>query len=98
MKKNRSSNFARPMDGTQEMSLRLRRVEYREWILWATTIIITLLLTCGIVSFLLPLLRAAKGSDSFFNLQTELIGLLGVVLLFDLYTIFQQLQIHRIRH
>jgi two-component system, cell cycle sensor histidine kinase and response regulator CckA len=98
MKKNRSGNFARPLDGTQEMSLRLRRVEYREWILWATTIIITLLLTCGIVSFLLPLLRAAKGSDSFFNLQTELIGLLGVVLLFDLYTIFQQLQIHRIRH
>jgi two-component system, cell cycle sensor histidine kinase and response regulator CckA len=98
MKKTHPSDFARTMYGSQtEMNLRLRHVENREWILWAATVVITLLLTAGIVSFLFPLLRAAGNSDSFFNLQTEMIGLLGVVLLFDLYTIYQQLQIHRIR-
>lgn len=98
MKKSHPSDFARTIYGSQtEMNLRLRRVENREWILWAATVVITLLLTAGIVSFLLPLLRAAGNSDSFFNLQTEMIGLLGVVLLFDLYTIYQQLQLHRIR-
>jgi two-component system, cell cycle sensor histidine kinase and response regulator CckA len=80
-----------------EVRSHLRRVENREWFLWGTAVAITLLLTCGIVSFLVPLLRAEGNGDSFFSLQNELIGLLGVVLLFDLYTIYQQLQIHRIR-
>ncbi|MGB7437244.1 MAG: PAS domain S-box protein [Candidatus Acidiferrum sp.] len=80
-----------------EVRSHLRRVEHREWFLWCTAVVITLLLTSGIVSFLVPLLRAEQNSDSFFTLQNELIGLLGIVLLFDLYTVYQQLQIHRIR-
>jgi two-component system, cell cycle sensor histidine kinase and response regulator CckA len=92
-------NFRQSIDGTHnEVRSHLRRVEHREWFLWGTAVIITLLLTSGIVSFLVPLLRAEGNSDSFFSLQNELIGLLGIVLLFDLYTIYQQLQIHRIRH
>jgi PAS domain S-box-containing protein len=92
------ADFAGTIDGNQdEIGLRLRRVERQEWILWGTAVTITLLLTAGIVSFLLPLLRTTETGDSFFNLQSELIGLLAIVLLFDLYTIYQQLQIHRIR-
>jgi two-component system, cell cycle sensor histidine kinase and response regulator CckA len=98
MKKTDTVDFAMVTDGgLNDMRLRLRRVERQEWFLWTTAVTITLLLTAGIVSFLLPLLRAAGNSDSFFNLQNELVGLLGVVLLFDLYTVYQQLQIHRIR-
>jgi PAS domain S-box-containing protein len=98
MKTSGSGDFAATADGGHnEMGLRLRRVERQEWFLWTTAVTITILLTAGIVSFLLPLLRTAGNSESFFNLQNELIGLLGVVLLFDLYTIYQQLQIHRIR-
>ena len=80
-----------------EITSRLRGIEQQEWILWATAGTITLLLTVGIVSFVFPLLRTAETSDLFFGLQNELIGLVGVVLLFDLYSIHQQLQLHRIR-
>jgi two-component system cell cycle sensor histidine kinase/response regulator CckA len=98
MKTNDIPEFRRTIDRSHsEVRSHLRRVERREWFLWGTAVFITLLLTSGIVSFLVPLLRAEGNSDSFFSLQNELIGLLGVVLLFDLYTIYQQLQIHRIR-
>lgn len=98
MKKSNPVEFGETIDGRQdEIGLRLRRVERQEWILWGTAVTITLLLTAGIVSFLLPLLSTTETGDSFFSLQRELVGLLAVVLLFDLYTIYQQLQIHRIR-
>lgn len=76
---------------------RLRKIERREWLLWAAAATITLLLTAGIASFLLPMLQTAEGASSAFTLKQEITGLLGVVLLFDLYTVYQQLQIHRIR-
>src|SRR5579871_5056841 len=75
----------------------LRRIERREWWLWGTTVCVTLLLTSAIVSFLPPLLRSSDLWESLFKLQQAVWGLIGLVLLFDLYTIFQQLQIHRIR-
>src|SRR5882724_501155 len=76
---------------------RLRRIEQREWWLWATAVIITLLLTAGILSFLLPLLRSGEQSESAFTQQRAMWGLVGIVLLFDLYTVYQQLQLHRTR-
>jgi len=98
MKEANPVDFAGTVDGKQdEIGRRLRRVERQEWILWGTAVTITLLLTVGIVSFLLPLLRTTETGDSLLSLQSELIGLLAIVLLFDLYTIYQQLQIHRIR-
>ena len=76
---------------------RLRRIEHREWLLWAAAVTITLLLTAGIASFLLPLLNSHGNDESLSALREEVIGLFGVVLLFDLYTIYQQLQLHRMR-
>jgi two-component system cell cycle sensor histidine kinase/response regulator CckA len=76
---------------------RLRRIERREWGLWATAVVITGLLTAGLASFLAPLLRSSEGWEARFTLQQAVAGLVGVVLLFDLYSIYQQLQIHRIR-
>jgi PAS domain S-box-containing protein len=74
----------------------LRRIERREWWLWATAVIITLLLTAGMLSFLPPIMRSGE-TESAFNLRTAMWGLVGIVLLFDLYTVYQQLQLHRIR-
>src|SRR5260370_27516671 len=73
---------------------RLRQIEHREWWLWATAAIITLLLTVGILSFLLPILRSDEQTESAFSLQRAMWGLVGIVLLFDLYTVYQQLQLH----
>jgi two-component system cell cycle sensor histidine kinase/response regulator CckA len=75
----------------------LRRVEKREWWLWVTTICVTLLLTAGIASFLPALLHSGENWESLFTLRQAVWGLIGLVLLFDLYSIYQQLQIHRIR-
>ena len=76
---------------------RLRRIEHREWWLWASAVLITLLLTAGIMSFLPPLLHSGEKTESALTLQRAMWGLVGIVLLFDLYTIYQQLQLHRTR-
>lgn len=75
----------------------LRKVEKREWWLWATAVTVTLLLTVGIASFLPPLLQAQETWETLFGIRQAVWGLLGAVLLFDLYSIHQQLQIQRIR-
>jgi two-component system, cell cycle sensor histidine kinase and response regulator CckA len=78
-------------------SASLRRTERREWGLWFAAIVVTLLLTVGVVSFILPDLAEHKGPISWVFFPQAVRGLVAVVLLFDLYTIYQQWQIHRIR-
>src|SRR5215471_5295011 len=75
----------------------LRRIERREWWLWATAVAITLLLTVGILSFLPMFLPSARDYEYIYTVRRAMWGLLAVVVLYDLYTIYQQLQIHRIR-
>ena len=75
----------------------LRKVEKREWWLWGTAVAVTLLLTAGIASFLPPLLQSPEDSETLGGIRQAVWGLLGVVLLFDIYSVYQQLQIQRIR-
>lgn len=81
----------------ETVSASLRRTERREWWLWLASIIVTLLLTVGVVSFIIPELAEYKGSISWVSFPQAVRGLVAVVLLFDLYAIYQQWQIHRIR-
>ncbi len=74
-----------------------RRIERREWWMWGAAGIITLLVTLALASFLLPSLRTNEDFYSLFLFPQAVRGLVGMVLLFDVYTIYQQLQIHRIR-
>ena len=76
----------------------MRRVERREWLLWSSAILVTLLLTLGILSFSLPMLRQYASDFDELHLGVAIRGLVGLVLLFDIYTIYQQVQIYRIRH
>ncbi len=75
----------------------LRRIERQEWSLWVTTVTVTLLLTAGLASFLPRLLHSGESWEAMFTFQQAVWGLVGLVLLFDLYSIYQQLQIHRMR-
>src|SRR5579875_944954 len=74
-----------------------RKTERREWWLWAAAFAITTLLLVGLVSFVLP------GGQAYLSGRAEAMspimmrGLVGLVFLFDLYTIYQHLLIHRIR-
>jgi PAS domain S-box-containing protein len=56
-----------------------------------------LLLTAGLASFLPRLLHSSESWETVFSFQQAVWGLVGLVLLFDLYSIYQQLQIHRMR-
>ena len=72
-------------------------IERREWWLWAAASIITLILLLGLASFLLP--QSLFHQDYFAQIifPNAIRGLVALVFLFDLYTIYQHLQIHRIR-
>ena len=74
-----------------------RQVEQRQWWLSFSSILVSLLLTAAIVSFVLP--AFIPGLQNYYSLDTSLAvqALIGLILIFDLYVIFQQLQLHRFR-
>jgi diguanylate cyclase (GGDEF)-like protein len=69
----------------------------RQWWLWSSGVLVTLLLTLGIASFAFPGLLSEQRESYAFNLNLAVRGLVGLVLLFNIYTVYQQLQIHRIQ-
>lgn len=76
---------------------RLAQTDRSEWWLLSTAVIVTVLLTIGLVSFALPLLR--EGTENSVNWEGGIAvrGLVGLVFLFDVYVVYQQLQIQRMR-
>jgi two-component system, cell cycle sensor histidine kinase and response regulator CckA len=86
----------REISGTS-LRIGLQRTERREWWLWATAVLVTLLLTLGILSFVFPMARESFDVTQGSTLSVALRGLAGLVLLFDIFTVYQQLQISRIR-
>src|SRR5581483_11548678 len=75
----------------------LKKVERREWWLWLSAVAVTLLLTAGLVSFVVPMIHHTDGAGDGLQLAHAVRGLVGLVLLFDIYVVYQQLQIYRIR-
>ena len=91
------SSLAGALPAQHEASfwVRIRKIERRQWWLWASAIIITLVLTAGMASF--AFIFDQTDPNFSFTLRQSVRGLVGLVFLFNLYTIYQQLQIHRIR-
>src|SRR6266704_7204254 len=75
----------------------LRHSERRQWSLWTTSIVITLLLTFVAASLAFALLRYQGEISYFLTVRQAVYGLLGLLLLFDIYVIFQQQQ-HCLAH
>jgi diguanylate cyclase (GGDEF)-like protein len=82
---------------TQPISVALRYVRRRELWLWSSSVMVMLLLTLGIASFAFPGLLTQVDAYYSFNLMQAVRGLVGLVLLFNVYTVYQQLQIRRMR-
>jgi PAS domain S-box-containing protein len=76
---------------------RMRQVEGREWWLWGFAVTVTLVLTVGIVSLTFPGSHPRADSAYWFDLKEWVRGLACLVLLFDIYTVYQHLQLQRIR-
>lgn len=74
----------------------MRQVEVREWSLWGSAVTVTLVLTAGIASLTFAGPHPFENAE-WFNLKEWVRGLACLVLLFDIYTVYQQLQLQRIR-
>jgi PleD family two-component response regulator len=75
----------------------LRGLERRDWWLWWSAMTVILLLTVAVVTVSLP--DILKESDRAFqlNLNLAIHALVGLVLLFNIYTVYQQWLIKRLR-
>ena len=81
----------------KDIQLTMRRMDRREWWLWSYAIMVTLLLLTAVASFAFPALLSGVDSDYSFFLNQAVRGLVGMVLIFNVYVIYQQLEISRIR-
>jgi diguanylate cyclase (GGDEF)-like protein/PAS domain S-box-containing protein len=73
------------------------QIEGREWWLWGLAVVVTLVLTFGIVSLTYFQLHPQTEGSYWTDLKEWVRGLAFVVLLFDIYTLYQHLQLQRIR-
>ena len=77
--------------------LRSRQIEGREWWLWGFAVAVTLALTAGIV-FLTFFGDHTETNPTYWTYLREWVrGLAAFVLLFDVYTMYQHLQLQRVR-
>jgi two-component system cell cycle sensor histidine kinase/response regulator CckA len=80
-----------------ELRVCVRQVERRDWWLWLCAIVVTLLLTAAIISFALPILHIGGPAFDFAPVSDTVLGLVGLVLLFDVFALYQHLQINIVR-
>ncbi len=86
-----------PIIGIESIQARLRQIERRDWWLWATAIVVMLLLSAAVIIFSAPALSADENLISKFRMEQAVQGLLGLVLLFSLHIIYQQTVVKRLR-
>jgi diguanylate cyclase (GGDEF)-like protein len=83
--------------GLPELQAELRRLERRDWWLWSMAVVVMLLLTFAVFTMSFPGL--VKVDDPFFeaSLNRAVRGLIVLVLIFNAYTIYQQVTVKRLR-
>jgi len=86
-----------PPECHPQAALRPRQIEGREWWLWGFAVTVTLALTAGIVFLTFFGDHGEPGAPYWTNLREWVRGLAAFVLLFDIYTMYQHLQLQRVR-
>ena len=76
----------------KDIQLTMRKMDQRQWWLWSYAIIVTLLLLVAVASFAFPALLSTAGADGYYSffLNQAVRGLVGMVLIFNVYVIYQQ--------
>ena len=85
------------VDSGSSLRERMRVVERRDWWLWLCAVLITLILTGGIVSLGFSAIHVHHQELSSTSLNDTILGLVGLVFLFDIYTVYQHFQIQVVR-
>ncbi len=86
-----------PESRLQEIRASLQKLERRDWWLWVLAVVVMLLLTLAVVSLSFPNLLKVEDPFFQFSLNQAVRGLVGLVLLFNSYTVYQQVMIKRLR-
>ena len=76
----------------------MRKLDRRQWWLWSTTLLVLILLTLTVASFTFPALLNQQDSSYSFYLNQAVRALVGIVLLFSVYLVYQQTTIIRMRN
>ncbi len=81
----------------QEVSSALQRLERRDQWLWVAALIVMILLTVTVGTFTLPTVLRGEDFTEEFKLGLAVRALFGLVLLFGVYVVYQQMMIRRLR-
>ena len=82
---------------TEEIRRSLRRLERRDWSLWWSAVLVILSLTAAVVSLSLSVLTKPDEPFFQFHINQSVRALVGLVLLFNVYTIYQQVRLKQLR-
>ena len=81
----------------EEIDQHLRHLDKRQWWLWSSSVAVILLLTLAVASFAFPAMLSREENTYSFYLNQSVRALVGMVLLFSVYLVYQQLMIYRLR-
>jgi diguanylate cyclase (GGDEF)-like protein len=76
----------------------LRKLDRRQWWLWSSTVLILILLTIAVASFAFPAALSVEQVAYSFYLNQAVRALVGIVLVFAVYVVYQQTMILRMRN
>jgi diguanylate cyclase (GGDEF)-like protein len=82
----------------EEIQSHLRHLDRRQWWLWSTTVAVILLLTLAVASFAFPAMLSREEGTYSFYLNQSVRALVGMVLIFSVYVVYQQVLIYRMRN
>jgi PAS domain S-box-containing protein len=82
---------------SEPLSADWQKMEARQIWLSSSSVVVSLLLTVAIVSFVLPAFIPGLYGDYSIDTSLAVHALVGLVLLFDVYVVFQQTQLYRFR-
>ncbi len=90
---------SRPLENSSDQGIaeNLRKIEKRDWWVWANSILVMLLLTGALISFALPSLTQGATTILRIKVTEAIFGLVVLIVVFNVYTIYQQVLIKRLR-
>jgi diguanylate cyclase (GGDEF)-like protein len=82
---------------TEDIRRDLQRLGRHDWSLWGLAVVVILSLTTAVTSLSLSIVSEPNEPFYQFHISQSVRGLVGLVLMFSIYTLFQQVQLRRTR-